>query len=183
MAHTSSVYADVLHAGIDLLGDAAVLLACRADERRRTRQAPRRMPLALFGLGILVIGSGLELMWQVVMRETNRADPAPGAFALGLLVFSLAAKEGIARWTLRRARVLGSVTLCASASHIRADALCSLAVLISVFGVAAGWPLLDPIVTVAIALLILKTGIGFVLRAWGSARAARKVLAMSAGRY
>ena len=78
------------------------------------------------------------------------------------MVFSLGAGIAITRSESRAGRQLGSDLLLADAAHTRSDVLTTLAVLIGLVAIRAGYPLADPVVTVLVALLIAHTGFGIV---------------------
>src|ERR687897_186397 len=97
-------------------------------------------------------------------------DPQPVAHlgwvaAAGLIGF--AGNELVAVYRIRVGRAIGSAALVADGLHARTDGLTSLAVLAGAGGVAAGFPLADPIVglliTVAI-LAVLRTAVRDVFR-------------------
>lgn len=54
-AHSSGLLADVAHAAIDLAADALILVACRLDARLPPERRPTYEPLALAGLGALLV--------------------------------------------------------------------------------------------------------------------------------
>lgn len=80
--------------------------------------------------------------------------------AAGLVGF--AGNELVAVYRIRVGRQIGSAALVADGLHARTDGLTSLAVLVGALGVAAGFPLADPIVglviTVAILVLLRNAG-------------------------
>ncbi|WP_455777850.1 cation transporter, partial [Burkholderia stabilis] len=54
-AHSSGLFADVAHAAIDLAADALILVACRLDARLPPERRPTYEPIALAGLGALLV--------------------------------------------------------------------------------------------------------------------------------
>src|SRR3954449_5858704 len=70
--------------------------------------------------------------------------------ALGFL-----GNETVARYRIRIGRRIGSAALVADGIHARTDGFTSLAVVLGAAGVAAGWPLADPIVGLLITVAIL----------------------------
>ncbi|WP_323117862.1 cation diffusion facilitator family transporter [Burkholderia alba] len=163
-AHSSGVLADALHASIDLGADALVLLACRLDARLPVGQRPTYEPLALFGLGVLLAGTGLEMIWLAATRIGTTPVVSPDGLTLVLLIAALLVKAGLSRWLRRQARVTGSTLLEASASHVWADALSSLLATLAIAGALAGFRRLDDLVAMAIGAVIIRTGYGFLRR-------------------
>jgi len=82
----------------------------------------------------------------------------PGIFALGIALISVASKEAIYQYTASAARRLRSKMLHANAWHSRSDAISSIIVVIGIGGAMAGYPYLDAIAAVAVAVMIAKIG-------------------------
>jgi cation diffusion facilitator family transporter len=74
-------------------------------------------------------------------------------------VIGFAGNEAVAWYRIRVGRSIGSAALVADGYHARTDGLTSLAVVAGALGVAAGYPLADPLVGLLITVVIL-----FVLR-------------------
>jgi cation diffusion facilitator family transporter len=85
-------------------------------------------------------------------------DPAPidhvGAVVAAGLV-GCAGNELVARHRIRVGRRIGSAALVADGLHARSDSCTSLALVVGALGVAAGWPLADPLVGVLITAAIV----------------------------
>ena len=71
----------------------------------------------------------------------------------------MAVNTGVMVWERRRGEALESEILVADSLHTASDILSSLAVLVGLAAVAAGYPLLDPVVGVLIAGFIGHTGV------------------------
>ena len=67
-AHSSGLLADVAHAAIDLAADALILVACRLDARLPPERRPTYEPLALVGLGALLVATGVQMIWHAASR-------------------------------------------------------------------------------------------------------------------
>jgi cobalt-zinc-cadmium efflux system protein len=162
-AHSSGMLADALHSGIDLLADALILLACRIDARMRIDDLAgvkaRCEPFALVGLGIVLFGTGAGMTWNAVLRFGVAPIVHPDGVTVGVLLFTLASKEGMFRWMSRVARRVESALLMANAWHVRADAWSSLFATLAIGGTLAGFARLDDIAAAIIGLMIVKTGI------------------------
>ena len=116
--------------------------------------------LAILGVTALVqtaiFVSACVALYETVLRFI---DPQPlsnlGALAAaGILGF--VGNEIAAQVRLRAGRRLASPALIADGNHARVDGFVSLGVVVSAIGVALGFELADPIVGLAITLVILK---------------------------
>jgi len=114
----------------------------------------------------MIAGSALLAAYESISRLI---DPRPIAnipivIAAGLIGF--AGNEVVALYRIRVGRSIGSAALVADGYHARTDGLTSLAVVGGALGVAAGYPLADPLVGLlitAVILVVLKQATGQML--------------------
>ena len=106
----------------------------------------------LFGTGLMIGLTGLRTILAGHYDELQ----SPGSVALIAAVVSIATKEGMFWYTRHYAKVLNSAAFMADAWHHRSDALSSIGSLIGIGGAMLGFPILDPLASVAIAVCIIK---------------------------
>ncbi len=85
-------------------------------------------------------------------------DPQPISnlwWVVAAALVGFVGNEAVAQFRLRVGNEIGSAALVADGQHARVDGFTSLAVLIGVLGVAVGFPILDPLVGIAITIAIL----------------------------
>ncbi len=163
---SAALLSDGAHSVADALSSVAVIVGVRMSRRGDDTQHPygyeRMECVAAVVLAMLIgttgIGIGVAAGRMLWMSPASFTPPARYAWVTALA--AIAVKEGMFRYTRAAARKTGSAALMADAWHQRTDALSSLGSLIGVVGAAMGFPLLDPIAGIAIALLILKAAIG-----------------------
>ncbi|MDX6236432.1 MAG: hypothetical protein QOG10_1247 [Kribbellaceae bacterium] len=105
--------------------------------------------VAMIGLSALVAG------WESIRRLI---DPVPVhnlAWVAAAGVIGFAGNEAVAIYRIRIGRKIGSAALVADGLHARTDGMTSLAVVLGAAGVAAGFPLADPLIGLVIAIAIL----------------------------
>jgi cation diffusion facilitator family transporter len=166
-----ALFADTVHNLSDALTAVPLWIAFvvgrRAANRRYTYGYGRAEDLA----GLFIVAMiALSAVLAGVQAVRRLVDPAPvehlGWVALAGLI-GFAGNELVAVYRIRVGRAIGSAALVADGLHARTDGLTSLAVLAGAGGVAAGFPLADPIVglviTVAI-LAVLRTAVRDVYR-------------------
>ncbi|WP_367188409.1 cation diffusion facilitator family transporter [Burkholderia sp. Ed8] len=163
-AHSSGLLADVAHAAIDLAADALILVACRLDARLPPERRPTYEPLALAGLGALLVATGAQMIWQAMNRFDAPPVVQPGAATLPLVAVTLVGKATLSHWMLRKARETGSALLEATGWHVRTDALSSLLAALAMSAALVGFARLDDVAALAIGALVIRTGAGFVRR-------------------
>ncbi|WP_175760317.1 cation diffusion facilitator family transporter [Burkholderia anthina] len=163
-AHSSGLLADVAHAAIDLAADALILVACRLDARLPPERRPTYEPLALAGLGALLVATGVQMIWHASNRFDAPPVVQPGTMTLVLIMLTLTGKAALSRWMLRKARETGSAMLEASGWHVRADALSALLAALAMSAAWVGLGRLDDLAALAIGAIVIRTGAGFIRR-------------------
>ena len=91
-----------------------------------------------------------------IFMEDPESLPIPGALALIAAVVSIVVKEGMYHYTRAAAKKIDSPALMADAWHHRSDALSSIGAAIGIGGARLGLPILDPIASLVICVMIAK---------------------------
>jgi cation diffusion facilitator family transporter len=150
---------DTLHNAADALTavplGVAFLVGRRPPNRRYTYGYGRAEDLAGVVI-VLVIAASSALAGYVAV--TRLAHPRPVSNLTAVAIAALAGFTGnelVARYRVRVGRKIGSAALVADGLHARTDGFTSLAVLLGVVGVAAGWEWADPVVGLLITVAIL----------------------------
>lgn len=154
-----ALLSDTLHNFADAGTAVPLWIAFTLGRRRPTRRFPyglgRGEDLAGLVVVVAIAASAVLAAWQGIERLVDPVAPRHlWAVALAGLV-GLVGNELVARYRIRVGREIGSAALVADGLHARTDALTSLAVLAGVAGVAAGFPLADPLAGLAIAAVIV----------------------------
>ena len=167
LAHSQALIADGLHSLSDLATDFVVLYAAKHSHREADEDHPyghgRIETLTTVGLGITLIVVAFGIGYDAT-RRMNEPDLllAPGMLALAVAFVSVIAKEIIYRYTRNAAVRLRSNMLMANAWHSRSDAISSIVVVIGVGGAMLGYPYLDAVAAIAVAVMIAKIGFDLV---------------------
>ncbi|HEY3186724.1 MAG TPA: cation diffusion facilitator family transporter [Solirubrobacteraceae bacterium] len=143
-----ALLADLIHNA----GDALTAVPLGAAFLLRSRRAERGAGLAVV---VTILASAITAGVFAIERIINPLAPEH------LLALALAGAAGVignaiaARVRLDGGRRLDSPALVADGQHARSDAIVSAGVIISAAAVALGAPILDPIIGLAITLMIL----------------------------
>lgn len=144
-----ALLADLIHN----LGDAATAIPVGIAFLMRSFRAEK---IAGLFVVLAIFVSACVALYETVLRVI---DPQPLSH-LGSLaaagVIGFLGNEVAARVRLRAGRKLASPALIADGKHARVDGFVSLGVVVSAIGVALGLELADPIVGLAITIVILK---------------------------
>jgi cation diffusion facilitator family transporter len=162
-----ALLADTIHNFSDALTAVplwvAFVLSRRAATRRYTYGYGRVEDLAGLFIVTMITSSAVLAAYQSIRRlfEPQPLTNLGWVLAAGLIGF--AGNELVAVYRIRVGRRIRSAALVADGLHARTDGFTSLAVVLGVIGVWAGFPLADPVVGLLISTVI------FILL-WGTAR-------------
>lgn len=176
LAQSAAMVSDAAHSIADLFSTVIAIIGVKLANKQADKEHPygheRFECVAAIVLAALVFATGIGIGWAGIQRiltgDFHASEIAAfGALALVAAVVSIAVKEGV-YWYMRGvAKKVDSSALMADAWHSRLDGLTSIGSFIGIFGALLGFPILDPIAAIAIALFILKTSIGIFKEAIG----------------
>ncbi|WEF31409.1 cation diffusion facilitator family transporter [Pseudoduganella chitinolytica] len=157
VANSTALMADAGHNLSDVLGLmlawGAAILAKRAPSRRFTYGLRSSSMLAALFNGMLLMGACGAILWEAVLQLVNPV-PVHGATVSIVAAVGIAV-NGISAW-LFMAGSKDDLNIRGAYLHLAADAAISLGVLVSGLVVmATGWIRLDPLVSIAIVILIV----------------------------
>jgi cation diffusion facilitator family transporter len=160
---------DALESGVNLVAAVFTLCMLTLAERPPDEQHPYGHGKAEYFAsaveGALVLLAAVGIAWVATLRLL---EPQPLADAtLGVAISTLASgvNFAVARVLLRAGRRHHSIALEADAHHLMTDVWTSAGVLAGIGAVAlTGWQRLDPIIALAVAVQIVRTGVSLVRR-------------------
>jgi len=160
IGNSQALIADGIHSLSDLVTDILVLVATKQSAQAADEGHPyghdriqTLVSLALAGsLGIIAI----VIAWDAVIRIVSPESLLqPGFWPLAVAAISVVSKEGYFQYVVRHPSATTSRMLYANAWHSRSDALSSLAVIVGVGGVLAGFAWADAFAAIVVAGLLL----------------------------
>lgn len=150
MSGSIALLTDVIHNAGDSLTAIPLGLAFLLHSKKGERWAG-------YSIVVVIFISALIAIYQAIEKFINPQEPS---HLLALVVAGLVGVIGnelaaVIRW--RAGRRLHSPALIADGNHARADGIVSVGVILSAILIAVGWPIADPIIGIAISLLILRS--------------------------
>lgn len=163
MSGSLALTADAAHSLADLLASGVVLVWGRVVYEDPDETHPhgheRFEPLAALFVGGLLTLLGAKLLYDSGHAVLAGPSVTYGPALLAGLVFSVADMYLVYRYTRAVNREVDSASLRALAADCLNDIYTTLAVLVGVLGMAAGYPLLDPIAGGVVSLLVVYHGV------------------------
>ena len=114
-----------------------------------------------FTLGIagLLLVIALNLIGKGIQRFFNPVTPQIELASFLVMLVTLAINLGVMNYERKKGKQLGSDILVSDALHTRADIFISLSVIATLVVIWLGYPILDPVVTILIALFIVAAAV------------------------
>lgn len=164
MTGSISVWASLLDSVLDLFASTLNFIAVRAssrpaDEDHAYGHGKAESLTSLFQA--LVIGaSGIFIIWEAVHRIKEPHQTHSELIGVGSMIIAIVTSAWLVRRLRRVARETESPALSSDALHYMADIYISAGVLVALLLTAlTNWKLADPLISLAIALYILKSAI------------------------
>ena len=156
-----SIVSDGFHSLTDSASNIIGLVGLRAARKPPDADHPyghrKFETLAAGAIFIFLVFAVMEIGRAALHRLTNPAPPEISWISFAVMTATLLVNLWVVRYESGRGRALRSELLLADAVHTRSDVFATSGVLVSLVAVALGYPLLDPIGGVAIAILIART--------------------------
>jgi cation diffusion facilitator family transporter len=156
-----SIVSDGFHSLTDSASNIIGLVGLRAARKPPDADHPyghrKFETLAAAAIFIFLTFAVMEIGRTAIARLASPAPPAVSWISFAVMIATLVINLWVVRYEAGRGRALNSELLLADAVHTRSDVFATSGVLVSLVAVALGYPLLDPIGGVAIAILIART--------------------------
>lgn len=166
LSKSTAVISDAVHTLSDIFTTIAVMIGIKLSSREADTDHPYghqkiESIISLF-LSFILTATAVYLGYFGISTFLDNGKINPSWPALFITVVSMALKEYMYRFTIKKARQYNSSSLASDAWHHRSDALSSLAVLVGVGGVFLGFDFLEPAATVVMCFIILKVSVDII---------------------
>ena len=168
LAHSGAMISDAIHSASDVGSTFVVIVGVNLSSKKSDKEhqyGHERMEcvssIILSGL-LLVTGIGIGMNGiENIIKSTSGASISQFLEHLALIAagVSIVVKEWMFWYTRSAAKKINSGALMADAWHHRSDAMSSVGAFIGILGARLGFPILDPIASVAICVLIVKASV------------------------
>ena len=171
-AHSSAIIADGIESLFDVVSSLIAIIGLRISGKESDAQHQygheRFESVATLILAVILCVTGTLLGYSGldnIISGSYLDVQIPGLLSLIAAVVSLCAKESLFWYTRFYGKKLDSQVLMASAWNYRSDSISSVGSFLGILFARLGAPILDPIASILISLLIVKTGIDIFISA------------------
>ena len=162
VAHSAAMVSDGIHSASDVLSTLVVMAGVRyankASDKQHQYGHERMECIAAIILATMLTMVALAIGYngyEKIFSENSTELTIPGQLALWAAVISIIMKEAMFWYTKNAAEKINSGALMADAWHHRSDALSSVGSFVGILGARMGYPILDPLASIIICLMIL----------------------------
>ena len=166
LASSGAMISDAIHSASDVFSTIIVIIGVKISGKASDEDHPyghdrfecvASIILAIL-LGVTGVGIGLTGVQKLTAGHYDTLA-VPGVLALAAAVISIVVKEIMYWYTRNAAKKINSGALMADAWHHRSDALSSIGAFVGILGARLGYPILDPIASIVICVMIAKASI------------------------
>lgn len=162
LANSSAMISDGIHSASDVFSTFIVMAGVRysnkASDKEHQYGHERMECIAAIILSVMLATVALAIGYSGLEKVLGVDDSQlliPGQMALWAAAISIVSKEAMYWYTRNAAVKINSGALMADAWHHRSDALSSIGSFAGILGARMGYPILDPIASIIICVMIL----------------------------
>lgn len=160
IGNSMALVSDAIHSASDVLSTFVVMIGAKLSSKKPDKKHPYGYEkvecVASLILSLMLFGTAITIGIYGFKSIFTSSIIIPSQMTAWAAVLSIIVKEWMYRYTKRAADKINSTSLYADAWHHRSDALSSIGSLIGVVGAMCGLPILDPIASFVICIIILK---------------------------
>jgi cation diffusion facilitator family transporter len=142
----------------NIIGLVGIHLACQPTDKDHPYGHKKYETFFSLGIALLLFLVCVGLVHESLGRFRNPVIPAINIQSFAIMIITMVINFWVMFYERNIGRALKSDILVSDSLHTRADILTSLSVIAALFFIKAGYPILDPITTILIALFIAYAG-------------------------
>lgn len=162
----ASITADGFHSLSDgasnIIGLIGINLACQPKDRDHPYGHKKYETFFSLGIAGLLFIVCFNLLREGVIRLYKPVTPQVDIKSFMVMIATLGVNLLVMRYEYKKGRLLQSDILVSDSMHTKADIFTSLSVIIALVVIKLGYPIIDPIATIIIALFIAHAGLDIV---------------------
>ena len=160
IGNSMALVSDAIHSASDVLSTFVVMIGAKLSARKPDKKHPygheKFECVAAIILSLMLFATAATVGIYGFKSIFCSRIIVPSQVTAWAALLSIVVKEWMYRYTKRAANKINSTSLYADAWHHRSDALSSIGSLVGVVGAICGLPILDPIASFVICIIIVK---------------------------
>jgi len=162
LSRCNSMAADGLHSLSDgasnIIGLIGIHFACQPKDIDHPYGHKKYETFFSLGIAALLFIVAFNLAREGINRVYNPINPRVDIISFAVMLVTLGVNLAVVRYEKQKGKELQSDILISDALHTKADIFTSLSVIVTLIVIKLGYPIIDPIATVLIALFIAHAG-------------------------
>lgn len=160
--------ADAFHSLTDSTNNVIGLIAIKAAGQPPDEDHPyghaKYETMATVIVSVLLLLAAYNIVKGALDRFSHPVAPEVGLVSFAVMFFTIAINIAVATYEFRAGKRLKSDFLIADSMHTRSDIFVSASVIITLFVVRLGYPIVDPIISLIIGAFVAKAGFDIIRR-------------------
>jgi cation diffusion facilitator family transporter len=156
---TADGYDSLLDALTNIVGIAAVYISGKPSDKEHRYGHTKVETFASIMISATLFIVAYEIITAAIERFYNHIIPTISASTYAVLIITLVITVLISRYEKKMGEQYNSNLLISDSEHIKSDALATGIIIMSLVFIENGFAILDPILSIGISLLIIRTGI------------------------
>jgi len=158
-SNSAAILAEGLHSFMDIFSSAVGYIGIKISRKPEDIEHPyghyKFEVLAGTIITVILLATGLWIMWKAYKNFLNPEKIEIGYLALGIMIFSAAVNEVMARLKIHFGKKENSIALLSDGLHSKVDVFASLAVFVGLI-LTKYWMFIDSVLAFLIGLYIIK---------------------------
>jgi cation diffusion facilitator family transporter len=165
-SRTVSMTADGFHSLADgssnIIGLIGIRLACQPKDKDHPYGHKKYETFFSLGIALFLFIVSVNLLREGIIRIYKPLTPQIDIKSFLVMIVTLGINLVVMNYEYKKGRLLQSDILVSDSMHTKADIFTSLSVIIALIAIKIGYPIIDPIATIIIALFIAHVGLDIV---------------------
>lgn len=166
---SNAMVSDGIHSLSDVMSTFLVMIGLKLSEKPEDINHPygheKFEPIFAKILAFILVVTATLIGYNAINIIRLGRYNIPGKITIYAAILSIVTKEWMYRYTVKGAKKIDSSVLLADAWHHRSDAFSSIGTLVGIAGSRIGYPILDPIASLIICIIILKISVDIYIKA------------------
>ena len=163
ISSTLSMQADGYHSLFDgvsnIIGIIGIQIASKPPDKNHPYGHQKYETMASIAIATLLLFVGFEILQSSIDRFTTGAQPDVTSMSFIVMVTTIGINLLVTTYEHRKGVQLNSEILIADSMHTKSDIYVSLSVILGLIAAKAGYPIIDPLIALVIAIVIVRAGI------------------------